>query len=233
MLGPRFESRRIHLQPAALGLWDPGCAPGLRVGAPARRHQQSIGGDCHPGLQVDDDSRGFVRRSGGLLFDADTQVASHQRDAVGLHVRTERGAGFRFLEPKECRSRLDDRDPGAEAREGLPELDADRAAAENGQRQRQLPRHGCLAAGPEFDRIQARDGWNRRGAPGGDHDAAARDELVASDRDRTPVGQFPFTPEEPGPGRLQFSRGAAVVEVACHPQHAFRDLREINRPFHA
>jgi hypothetical protein len=37
--GPRFERSRIHLQPAALRLCEPRCAPRLEVGATPRRNQ--------------------------------------------------------------------------------------------------------------------------------------------------------------------------------------------------
>ena len=56
---------------------------------------------------------------------------------------------------------------------------------------------------------------------------------LASNRDRAQVRQSPFASKEPGPGRFQRGGRPAVVEVACHPQHAFRDLGEVNGPFHA
>ena len=170
---------------------DARCAPRLCVGAAARGNQQTVGRYSSSGLQADDDGRALVRWSGGLLFDADTWIADHQRDAIRRQVWTERGSCLRFLEPEECRSRLDYRDLGAEAREGLAQLDADGAAAEDRQRRRQLPRNGRLAVGPELDRVQPGDRWNRRRAAVGDHHGAARDELVASNLDRAQVRQCP------------------------------------------
>ena len=137
--GPRFERRRVHLQPAALRLCEPGCAPCLRVGAAARGHQQPVG--ARPRLRTSSGRRRpSARRDGpsGLLFDGDTWVPDHQRDAVRLQVRPERGSGLRFLEAKERRSGFDHGHPGAEAGEGLPQLDADGAPAEDRQRGRQL-----------------------------------------------------------------------------------------------
>ena len=106
-------------------------------------------------------------------------------------------------------------------------------AAEDRQRRRQLPRNRRLAVGPELDGVQAGDGRDRRGAAVGDHHGAARDELLASDRDRAQVRQCPFASKEPGPGRLHRGGRPAVVEVACHPQHACRDLGKVDGPFHA
>ena len=82
------------------------------VGAAARGHQQPVG--ARPQLRTSSGRRrptGWSRWSGGLLFDGDTWVADHQRDAVGLEVRPERGSGFRFLEAKERRSGFDHRSP--------------------------------------------------------------------------------------------------------------------------
>ena len=180
--GPRFERRRVHLQPAALRLCEPGRAPSLHVGAAARGHQQPVGRDHGSGLQVDDDGRAWARWLRGLLFDVDTGVPDHQRDAVRLEVWPERGSGLRFLEAKERRSGFDHGHLGAEAREGLPQLDTDGAPAQDRQRGRQLPRNRRLAVGPELDGVQAGDGWDRRGAAVGDHYGAARDELLAANR---------------------------------------------------
>ena len=179
--GPRFERRRVHLQPAALRLCEAGCAPRLHVGTPAGGNQQSVGRTVAPVFKRRT-TAGCSRGSEGL-FDGDAWVPDYQRDAVRLQVRPQRCAGLGFLEAKERRSRLDHGHSGAEAREGLSELDADGAPAEDRQRGRQLLRNRRLAVGPELDGVQARDRWDRRGAAVGDHDRATRDQLLASNRD--------------------------------------------------
>ena len=235
--GPRFERRRVHLQPTALRLCDPGCAPRLRVGAAASGNQQSVGRHRSPRLQVDD-GRALARGRGRegpcrLLFDGDTGVPDHQRDAIRLQVRPQRCSGLRFLEAKERRCGFDHSHFGAETCEGLPHLESNGAPAEDGQRGRQLTRDRRLAVGPELDGVQSRNGWDRCGTAVGDHHRATGDELLASDLYSAQVRQLPFTSKELGPSRLHRGGRPAVVEVACHPQHAFGDLGKVNGPFHA
>ena len=231
--GLRFERRRIHLQPPALRLCEPGRAPRLRVGAAARGHQQPVGAYRGSGLQVDDDGGALARGSHEWLFDGDTGVSDHQHHAVRLQMWPERDSRLWFLEAKKPRSGFDHGDPATETRERLPQLDANGAAAEDRQRHRQLPRDRRLAVGPELDGVQARDGRDRRGAAVGDDHRAPRDELLASNRDRAQVRQCPFTAKEPGAGRLHRGGRPAVVEVACHPQHACGDFGKVDGPFHA
>src|SRR6266404_9540938 len=129
----------------------------------------------------------------------------------------QRSSRLWLLEAKERWSGFDHGDPGAEAREGLSELDADGAAAEDRQRRRQLSRNRRLAVGPELDGVETWDGWDRRGAAIGDHHGAAGDQLLASNRDRAQVNKRPFTAKELRPGRPQRGGRPAVVEVAGHP----------------
>jgi hypothetical protein len=168
-----------------------------------------------------------------LSFYGDTWVADHQRDAIRLEVRPERGSGLWFLEAKEGRPGFDHRHLGAKACEGLPELDANHARSEDRQRGRQLSRNRRLAVGPELDGLQARERWDYRGAAVGDHHRASRNELAASDFYSAQVRQFPFTSKQPGSGRLHRGSRAAVVEVARHQQHPFRDLGKVDGPFHS
>src|SRR4030095_4035546 len=87
-------------------------------------------------------------------------------------------------ESKERWSGFDDVHSAAEAAKGLSELDADGASAEDRERHWQLRRNRCLAIGPEVDGVEAGYRRDRRGAAVGDHHGAARDELLASNRDR-------------------------------------------------
>ena len=231
--GVRFERRGVHLQPAALRLGEAGGAPCLHVRPAAGGNQQPVGRDDSSGLQVEDDRRAAGRWLRELPFDGDTWVTDHQRDAVRLQMWPERGSGLWLLEAKERRSGFDQGHLGAEACEGLPQLHANGARAEYRQRRRQLTRNRCLAIGPEVNGVQAGDRRDRRGAAVGDHDGATRDELLASNRDRAQVRQSSFASKEPGAGRLHRGSRPAVVEVACHPQHAFGDLGKVDRPVDA
>ena len=61
------------------------------------------------------------------------------------------------------------------------------------------------------------------GAAVGDHDGAARHKLLQANR-RAQVREYPFASKEPRFGRLHRRGRPAVVEVACHPQHACGDF---------
>jgi hypothetical protein len=152
-----------------------------------------------------------------LLLDGDTGVSEHQRDAIRREVRPECGPGFWFFEPEQRRRGFNHRHLGAEPREGLPELEADGARAEDRQRGGELPRNRRLAVGPEVDLVQPRNRWDERGAASGDHDAAARHELLVSYPDRALIGELAFASKEAGPRRLDRCGSSTVVEVARHP----------------
>ena len=81
-------------------------------------------------------------------------MTSHQ--AVGLEVRPERGWRLGFLEPQKRGTRFDRRDAVAEASKGLPQLDPNGAASEDGERHGQLGWNHRLAVGPEVHGIEAR-----------------------------------------------------------------------------
>ena len=110
-------------------------------------------------------------------------------------------------------------------------------AAEDRQRGRQLPRNRRLAIGPELDGVQARDGWDRRGAAVGDHHGAARDELLASDLDRAQVRQPPFASNEPGarspparrPAGCRRGRAPSTARVS-RPWGSRRSTPRVRRP---
>jgi len=174
-----------------------------------------------------------VRWPIGLFFHGDTRVPDRQRDAVRFQVRPERGSSLWILETKEPRSGFDHDHLRTEACECLPQLYANSAPAEDCERCRQLPRNRRLAIGPEINGVQAGNRRDRRGAAGGDHDGPTRVELLASNDDRAQTVEFPFTSKEPGSGCFERGSRPAVIEVACHPQHACRDLGEVDRPFDA
>ena len=231
--GLRFERRRVHLQPAAFRLCESGSAPRLHVGTAARGHEQSVGTYRGPRLQMDDHARTLARWPHHWLFDGDTRVPDRQHDAVRLQVWPQRRARLGLLEAKEHGAGFDDVHSAAKTRKGLSKLDADGASAEDRERHRQIPRNRCLAVGPEVDGVEARNSWDSRGAAVGDHHGATRHELLVSDGDGAQVRQFPFASKEPGSSRFHRGGRPAVVEVACHPQYACRNLREVDTPLHA
>jgi hypothetical protein len=220
----RFERLWVHLQPAALGLCERGPAPCLYVGAAARGNQQPIRRDDGTGFQMEDDTRVLA------LFDGDTRVPDHQRDAVRLEVRPERHSGVRLFEAKERRASFDQRHLGAKARERLPQFHANRTGAEDRQRCGQLTRNRRVAVSPELDGVKARNGRNRCRAAGGDHHGTARDQLFTADGDRAEVRQSSFAANQRGARRLHRGSRPRVIEVACHPPHAFGNLGKIDRP---
>src|ERR1700681_2471601 len=128
--GLRFERGRVHLQPAALRLCEPGGAPRLHVWAPAGGNQQSVCAYHCSGLQMDDDGRTLARGSHEWLFDSDTWVSDRQHHAVRLQMWPQRSSRLGLLEAKERQSGFDHGDPGAKAREGLSELDDDGAGGD-------------------------------------------------------------------------------------------------------
>jgi len=231
--GPRLERRRVHLQPAALRLCEAGGAPGLGVGTAACGHQQPICTHQRSGLQMDDDGGAFARGPHELRFDGETGIPDDQHHAVRLQVRPERGSRLGFLQAEERRSGFDHGDSAAKACEGLPEFDPDRAAAEDGDGDGQLPRNRGLAIGPELDGVEAGNRWNDRRAAVGDHHGTARDELLGSHRDSARVCQGPFAAKQSRPARCHRGGWPAVVEAACHPPRAFGDFGKVDGPFHA
>src|SRR5260370_30324440 len=109
--------------------------------------------DGGPRLEGDNDADGRV-------LDPSARIAHQQGHAVSQEMRTERDAGFGLLRTEEARSGFDDGHLRSEPRERLPELDADGAAAEDGERAGELTRQRRLAVGPEFHRVEPRDGRN-------------------------------------------------------------------------
>ena len=180
-------------------------------------------------LQVEDDRRAR-RRPTGRVLDGDAGVADHQRDAIRLQMRPQRRASLRFLVAEERRSRLDHGHPGAEACEGLPELDADGAAAEDRQGGRQLPRNRRLAIGPELDRVEPGNGGIAALLPFAT--TTARRATSCSPPTSTVRGSvsLPSPRKSVAPVASNRRRRPAVVEVARHPQHALRHLRKVDAP---
>src|SRR5713101_5080856 len=105
-------------------------------------------------------------------------------------MRAERDAGFGLLCAEEARPGFDDGHLRPEPRERLPELDADGAASENGERTGELARQRRLAVGPEFHRVEPWDGRNQGGAPVGDHDPTSGDERLAPHLDGPQVDEL-------------------------------------------
>jgi len=172
----RFQSCRVDLQPAALGARQAGALPRLEVRAPAGGDEKPLSGDDGAGLHLQDDAH-------ITLLDSNAGVAGDELDAVGFEVRLQAGPRLGLLQPKESRSGLDDLHLRAESRERLAELQPDRAAAENSERDRQLAGERRLSIRPVIDGIEA---WNRRyrrSAAVGDHHRLTGDVAFAADLD--------------------------------------------------
>src|SRR5712664_4907833 len=148
-------------------------------------------------------------------------------------MRTERDAGFGLLRTEEARPGFDDGHLRPEPRERLPELDADGAAAEDGERAGELTRQHRLAVGPEFYRVEPRNGRNQGGAPVGDHDRTSGDQRLAPHLDGLWVDELSLSAYELGASRLHGRRGPGVVEVPRHPVDPLGDFGEIQFPVHA
>ena len=138
----------------------------------------------------------------------------------------QRSACLRFLQPEESRPGLDDGDLGTEAGERLAELHADGASAK-------LSGDCGLAVGPVIDSVEARNRRDRCRAPVRDHHGLAGVISLASDLDGAVVDELALAAHELCARCFERRRRARVVEVARHPDDAFRDLREIELPLHA
>ena len=170
---------------------------------------------------------------GCLLLDRDGRVADHDFDPIGLQVGQQRRARLRLFEAQKPRPGLDDGDFRTKPGKSLGELDPHRTATQHHEPRRQLARYRGLPVGPVLDLVQAFDRRDRRGAAVGDDDRLARHQLIASDLDRPQVDQLAGAPDELGSGRFQGRRRPPVIEVACHPEHALGDLREVDVPLDA
>ena len=122
---------------------------------------------------------------------------------------------------------------GAEACEGLPELDADRAPAED--RQRPGSSLGIAACRLVQNSTLSSAGIAGMAAvlPLAITKTTRAIELLASDVDSAQVRQLAFTSKEPRSRCFHRRGGPAVIEIARHRPHAFGDLGEVDSPFDA
>ena len=112
---------------------------------------------------------------------------------------------------------------------GLGELDPDRAAADDEEPARPLGEVEHRLVRQHRHRVEARDRRDRRGGPGGDHEAARLDE-VAAGRDRVRPGEARLGGDHPHPqggealGRVvRLDRRDRQADVLPHPREV--DLR--------
>ena len=231
--GPRFERRRVHLQPTALRLCEPGCAPRLRVGAAARGNQQPVGRDHGSGLQMDDDGRALAR----WLRDC-FSTATHGSPIISVMPSASRCG--RSAAPASGSSRPRNVGPASIT----VTLEPRRAKACPSSTPMAPPPRIASEAGSSLGIAAWRLVQNSTvSRPGMGGIAAVLPLAITTARramscspptvDRAQVRQSSFASKEPGPGRLHRGGRPAVVEVACHPQHAFGDLGEVDGPFHA
>jgi hypothetical protein len=165
------------------------------VGAPSGRHQQVV--DPHVTRPGDEgEPRPVVLDPRDLRpgADLDALLAQHPGHDLG---------GLRLLGDEDALRGLEEGDPGAEPGEGLRELAADVAGAEDRQRGGRLLDLEHLAVGPVRRAVQARDRGDGRSRPGVQHHAPPpREHQVAV------LGRDPHPP------------GTVEVAVAAHHPHA-------------
>ncbi len=147
------------------------------MGDAADRDQDLLGLDRGAAAELGD----HAGAAGADLFDLD---AGADVDAEVLAQRfADFFAGEGLVSREQVLAALDQGHPGAEARPGLGELAADRAAAEHDHARRHPLGGGRLAVVPGADAVEAVDRRHRRAAAGGDDDRRPRGQDLVADED--------------------------------------------------
>ena len=193
------------------------------LGPAAHGDQQALGCQRLAALEVQGDPSLVL---GGLHGTG----AEMRPDAVRVERLGQLGTSLRLLAGHEPLQRLDDVDLGAEARERLGQLGADRTAPENQHQPRQLAGERRLAVGPVVDAIETRDGRDRRRGAGADDDPAAGGQRPVPDQHGARAGEVPLPADDLRALFDERLRGLRVVLVARYVVGPLSDLGEGDVP---